>query len=49
MTKNIGCWFLASIRKILKAFYFENIDGINACGENIVEMGLNFIFSLKIY
>ena len=30
--------------KILKAFYFENIDGIDAWGENIVEMGLNFIY-----
>lgn len=30
--------------KILKAFYYENIDGIDAWGENINEMGLNFIY-----
>ena len=30
--------------KILKAFYYEHIDGVDAWSENIVEMGLNFIY-----
>lgn len=30
--------------KILKAFYYENIDGVDVWGENINEMGLNFIY-----
>ncbi|MEE1156108.1 MAG: class I SAM-dependent methyltransferase [Methanobrevibacter sp.] len=30
--------------KILKAFYYENIDGVDVWPENIDEMGLNFIY-----
>ena len=30
--------------KILKAFYYEHIDGVDVWGENINEMGLNFIY-----
>lgn len=30
--------------KILKAFYYENIDGVDVWPENINEMGLNFIY-----
>ena len=30
--------------KILKAFYYEHIDGVDVWPENINEMGLNFIY-----